>query len=44
MLSRAVSGIGRGMAVLDEVVIVEEKATVLGVNLGTSRCNQYIIA
>jgi len=39
MLFRVVSGVGRGMAVLDGVVIVEQEATVLGVNLGTSHCN-----
>jgi len=43
MLFRVVSGVGRGMAVLDGVVIVEEKVTVLGVNLGTSDCNQYFV-
>ena len=44
MLFRVVSGVGRRMAVLDGVVIVEEEATVLGVNLGTSHCNQYFVA
>jgi len=29
-----VSGVGRGMGVLDGVVIVEGEGTVLGVNLG----------
>jgi len=41
MLFKVVSGIGRGMPVLDGVVIVVEEATVSGVNLGTSDCNQY---
>ena len=44
MLFRVVSGVSRGMAVLDGVVIVKEEATVLGVNLGTSHCNQYFVA
>jgi len=44
MLFRVVSGASQGMAVLDGVVIVEEEATVLGVNLGTSNCNQYFVA
>ena len=30
MLFRVVSGVSRGMTVLDRVVIVEEEATVLG--------------
>jgi len=42
MLFRVVSGVGRGKAVLYGVVIVEEEATVLGVNLGTSHCNQIL--
>jgi len=40
MLFRVVSGVGRGMAVLDVGGDREEEATVLGVNLGTSHCNQ----
>ena len=31
---RVVSGVGQGMGVLDEVVIVEGEGAVLGVNLG----------
>ena len=45
MLFRMVNGVGQGMAVLEGVVIVkEDEATVLGVNLGTSHCNQYFVA
>jgi len=43
MLFRLVSGVGRGMAVLDGVVIAEEESIVLEVNLGTSHCNQYFV-
>jgi len=35
------SGVGRGMSVLDGVVIVEGEGAVLGVNLGRPHCNQW---
>jgi len=37
MLFGMVSGVGRGMGVLDEVVIVEGEWTVLGVNFNLGR-------
>ena len=37
-----VSGVGRGLGVLDGVKIVDEKGAVLGVNVGC-HCNQWTL-